>query len=80
MQGGQQHRSMWQQLMPRSKLWHQQVVGALQQLLPSASSSIRYWRGFCREFPAGSNRFKKSTAVTATAMLLTTFIYQKPKF
>jgi len=54
--------------------------GALQQLLPSASTGIRYWRGFCRVLPVGSNRFRKSTAVTATAMLLTTFINQKQKF
>jgi len=51
---------------------------ALQQLLPSVSSSIRYWWGFCRVLPAGSNHFKKSTAVTATAML-PTFINQKQK-
>jgi len=33
--------------------------GALQQLLLSVSSGIRYWWGFCRVLPAGSNHFKK---------------------
>jgi len=75
MQGGQQRRSMWQRLLPCSKLWHQEVAGpcssCCRQRAP-ASGTGGAFAGCCQQ----SDRFKKSTAVTATAILLTTFINQ----
>jgi len=89
---GQQRRSMW--LQPCSicccdvaaAVAAQQATAsssgrALQQLLPSAKHRHQVLAGLLQQLlPAASNHFKKSTALTSTAMLLAAFINQKQNF
>jgi len=89
---GQQRHSMWLQRCSicccdvAAAVAVQQATAsssgrALQQLLPSAKHRHQVLAGLLQQvLPAASNCFKKSMALTSTAMLLTAFIIKNKIF